>query len=120
MGDNVTCVQEDVSKLFDLDRLCETVNAERRRMPSLGLNLSALLAMPRSGRCFRALQSVSLGERSGHQDSQKCPYRPLFGRSFCLPAPTTTGATMQIHLILGWSMRMVPAMMFLFGLLSIT
>jgi NADP-dependent 3-hydroxy acid dehydrogenase YdfG len=30
VGGNVTCVQEDVSKLFDLDRLCETVNAERR------------------------------------------------------------------------------------------
>src|SRR5882757_1683551 len=32
--------------------------------------------MPRSGRCFRALQSASLGERCGHQDSQKCPYWP--------------------------------------------
>jgi NAD(P)-dependent dehydrogenase (short-subunit alcohol dehydrogenase family) len=33
--DNVTGVQGDVSKLADLDRLYETVNAERRRMPSL-------------------------------------------------------------------------------------
>ena len=58
IGDNLTGVQGDVSKLADLDRLYETVNAEGRRMPSLGLNLSALLAMPRSGRCFRALQSA--------------------------------------------------------------
>src|SRR5882757_10752018 len=64
-------------KLPDLDRLYETANAKGRRMPSLGLNLPALFAMPRSGRCFRALQSASLGERCGHQDSQKRPYRPL-------------------------------------------
>ena len=77
IGGKVTGVQGDVSKPADLDRLYETVNAEGRRMPSLGLNLPALLAMPRSGRCFRALQSASPGERCGHQDSQKRPYRPL-------------------------------------------
>ena len=42
--DNVIGVQGDVSKPTDLDRLYETVNAEGRRMPSLGLNLPALLA----------------------------------------------------------------------------
>jgi len=38
--DNVIGVQGDVSKPADLDRLYETVNAEGRRMPSLGLNLT--------------------------------------------------------------------------------
>ena len=58
IGDNATGVQGDVSKLADIDRLYETVNAEGRGMPSLGRNLPALLAMPCSGRCFRALQSA--------------------------------------------------------------
>ena len=34
-------------------------------LASPGLNLVAVLAMPRSGRCFRALQSASLGDRCG-------------------------------------------------------
>ena len=66
IGDNLTGVQADVSKLPDLDRVYETVNAEGQRMAPPGLNLLALLAMPRSGRCFRVLQSASLGERCGH------------------------------------------------------
>src|SRR5229473_6106975 len=85
-------VQGDVSKLADLDRLYETVNAEGQRMASLGLNLPALLAMLRRGRCFRALQSASLGERCGHQDSQKRPYRPLprqqLPKGRCVPRAT--------------------------------
>ena len=92
IGDNVTGVQGDVSKLPDLDRLYETANAEGRRMPSLGLNLLAVLAMPCSGRCFRAQQSASLGERCGHQDSQKRPYRPLprqqLSKGRCVPRAT--------------------------------
>src|SRR5258708_37426110 len=46
-------------------------------LASPGLNLVALLAMPRRGRCFRALQSASLGDRCGQQDSRKYPSRPL-------------------------------------------
>lgn len=96
IGDNVIGVQGDVSKLADLDRLYETVNAEGQRMASLGLNLPALLAMPRRGRCIRALQSASLGERCGHQDSQKCSYRPLPRRQLpkgrCVPRATAGGS----------------------------
>jgi hypothetical protein len=36
------------------------------------------------------------------------------------PRQPPPSLTLQIHLILRWSMRMVPATMFLFGLLSIT
>src|SRR6266851_9561210 len=46
-------------------------------LASPGLNLVALLAMRRRGRCFRALQSASLGDRRGQQDSRKYPSRPL-------------------------------------------
>jgi NAD(P)-dependent dehydrogenase (short-subunit alcohol dehydrogenase family) len=42
IGDNLTGVQGDVSKLPDLDRVYETVNAEGKRMAPLGLNLLAL------------------------------------------------------------------------------
>ena len=69
IGDNLTGVQGDVSKLAGLDRFYKAFNAEGRQMASLGLNFLALLAMPRSDRCFRVLQSASLGERCGHQDS---------------------------------------------------
>src|SRR6266851_6791160 len=92
IGDNLTGVQGDVPKLPDLDRVYETVNAEGQRMAPLGLNLLALLAMPRSGRCFRVLQSASLGEPCGHQDSQKCPCRPLprlqLTKGRCVPRAT--------------------------------
>jgi hypothetical protein len=83
-------------------------------MPSLELNLPALLAMPRSGRCWvsdvatKIAKSVHIGRYSAG------PFAPRPPRQ---PPPSLT---LQIHLILRWSMRMVPATMFLFGLLSIT
>jgi hypothetical protein len=36
------------------------------------------------------------------------------------PRPPPPSQTLQIHLMLRWSMRMVPVMMFLFGHLSVT
>ena len=56
------------------------------------LNLLAPLAMTRRDRCFRALQSASLSERCGHQDSQKRPSRPLprwqLPKGRCVPRAT--------------------------------
>jgi hypothetical protein len=92
-------------------------------MPSLGANLPGLLAMPLSGRCFRALQSPSLGSDAASKIAKSVHLGRYSAGLFVGPAPTSTGATIPNSAnspYPAWSMRMVPATMFLFGLLSIT